>query len=100
MEIVARTELEAFWESPGSDRYKNFLQTWFYEVRVANWLSLDDLLRQYPKAQAQPDGSVLFSIADGVVGLRASVNFPAKVVRIHSISCARTIGRARAKGSS
>ena len=83
MNIIARRTLVAFWEAHSET--KSSLQQWLNRVRAADWTSMNDLMRDFPKAKALNAERARFEIAGGNYRLVVAIKFSAKIVFIKFI---------------
>jgi mRNA interferase HigB len=81
--IVARRTLVVFWEAHSET--KSSLQQWLKRARVAKWTSMNDLMRDFPKAKVLSAERVRFEIAGGNYRLVVAVKFSAKIAFIKFI---------------
>ena len=79
MRVIARRTLVEFGER--HSRAKSSLDTWFHEVRKADWSSPVDVRRHYRSADFVRD-RVVFNVGGNNYRIVAAINYPARTVYI------------------
>ncbi len=83
MRVIAKRTLREFWEKhPDSEKV---LESWFHEVKNANWSNSGALKRQYGSASVINSERVVFNICGNKYRLIAAISFENKVVLIKFI---------------
>ncbi len=80
MRIVARKVLKEF--SSAHSRVEASLNSWYYEVKHADWIGPADIKRRYPSASFLRDNRVIFNISGYKYRLLCRVRYDAAVVYI------------------
>lgn len=78
MRIIARSTLRAF--GAKHPETKASLDHWESVTRSAEWQSMDDVMRSFPKAKAINAERVRFEVAGGNYRLIAAIDFPRSAV--------------------
>jgi mRNA interferase HigB len=81
--VIARRTLVVFWGAhPGT---RSSLEQWLKRARAAEWTSMNDLMRDFPKAKALNAERVRFEIAGGNYRLVVAIKFTARIVFVKFI---------------
>jgi mRNA interferase HigB len=80
MRIISRRTLVAHWERHPETEVS--LQRWFKVVRLAEWGSMDDVQRAFPKAKVLNGERARFEVAGGNYRLVVAFHFPSCVAYI------------------
>ena len=86
MRIITRRTLIEFWESKRSQRdykaLKASLESWYHEVRKAQWRNSSDVKKSYAAASIISSDRVVFNIKGNDYRLVAYVDYPRQWVYI------------------
>lgn len=86
MRIISRKTLVAFWK-----KYPNYadarapLESWYQEVKHAQWNSPADVKEKYKSASVLKSGRIIFNIAGNKYRLVAKIHFNTQIVYIRFI---------------
>lgn len=83
MRIIARKTIVQFWNS--SPKYADArapLESWYHEVKRADWSNPADIKEQYRSASILKSGRVVFNIAGNKYRLVVQINFSRRIVYI------------------
>jgi mRNA interferase HigB len=83
MRIVSRRTLVAHWGRHPETRIS--LQRWFKLARSAEWGSMDDVQKAFPKAKVLNRERVRFEVAGGNYRLIVAFHFPSRAAYIKFI---------------
>lgn len=80
--VIGRARLASFKEKDQGAGV--WLDSWLSEIRDANWKQEIDVVRQFPRVRPQSDGSFLFPLPLGHVGIHVLIAFSRGVILILS----------------
>jgi mRNA interferase HigB len=83
MRIIARNTLVAFWERCPDTRTS--LTRWHETTKAAEWRSMDDVQRAFPKAKTLNGERVRFEVAGGHYRLVVTFDFDRQVAFVKFI---------------
>lgn len=78
MRLIARQTLAAFWSK--HPETKPSLERWVGMVRMADWATMDEVQKAFPKAKVLSGERVRFEVAGGDYRLIASFKFRNRLV--------------------
>jgi mRNA interferase HigB len=81
--VIARRTLVTFWGAHPETR--SSLEQWLKRARAAEWTSMNDLMRDFPKAKALNAERARFEIAGGNYRLVVAIKFTARIVFVKFI---------------
>jgi mRNA interferase HigB len=97
MRIIARRTLRRFVEARAGHKdqsaVKAALDSWFSEMRKANWVSMADVKRSYASASIVSSDRIVFNIKGNDYRLVVSVDFEKAIVRIKWLGTHRDYDR-------
>ncbi|MDR1974539.1 MAG: type II toxin-antitoxin system HigB family toxin [Bacteroidales bacterium] len=83
MRIIAKKTLRDFWSiHPNSEQQ---LKSWFQEANGAQWLTPNQIKREYPSASILNDNRVVFNIKGNDYRLIVKINYDYQMVWIRFI---------------
>jgi len=85
MHVIARPILKKFYERAGCEDAKGPIDSWWYEVKKANWQSWTDIKAQYGSASILKGNRVVFNLGGNKYRLVVKINFPAQTVFIRFV---------------
>lgn len=88
MRVISRSTLREFWES-GHAEAETPLRAWFSEVSRADWNSMSDVKKRYPRASVIDAERVVFDIGGNRYRLVAKVWFPGRAVWVKFVGTHR-----------
>lgn len=83
MRVIARRALKEFWESHREAR--SALESWYKEVRAADWRSPSDVKRKFPSASILEGNRIVFNIKGNRFRLIVRVNYELQIMYIRFI---------------
>ena len=83
MRIISRKTLKDYCDV--HPEIKSQIDSWYYEVKHADWGSPNDVRNDFPKARIIGKTRIIFNILNNRFRLIAKVNFKAKIVYIRFI---------------
>ena len=85
MRVISRVPLKKFTTRPDCRDAEKPVDTWYHEVRRAQWTSGMDIKAQYASASILKNRRVVFNIGGNKYRIVVKVNYPARVVYIRFI---------------
>ena len=85
MRIIAFRTIREFFEKPDYSDSEPSLRAWYYEAKIAEWKSTNDLKRQYKNASIIGDGRVVFNIKGNDYRLVVAIDYEFQVIFIRFI---------------
>ena len=73
MKIFSRGTLRDFWTKHSDCEFQ--LKTWYSETKKSNWVSINELKSEYPKASILKDNRIVFDIKGNDYRLIVKFNF-------------------------
>jgi mRNA interferase HigB len=85
MRVIAKSTLVKFWSRPECTDSKAALQSWLDESGKADWLTPQDIKRQYGSASICGNNRVVFNIAGNKYRLVVEMQYRAGIVWVKFI---------------
>lgn len=85
MRVISGATLREFWEQPKFADAEQSLIAWYYEVKHANWQTLQDIMKQYRNASCAGGNLVVFNIHGNRYRLITAINFDLSMVYVRFI---------------
>jgi mRNA interferase HigB len=85
MRIIAFRTLREFFEKQAYSDSEIPLRSWYYEAKMADWKSSNDLKQQFRNASIVGDGKVVFNIKGNDYRLVVSIDYEFQVIFIRFI---------------
>lgn len=95
MHVISRRRLKEFWESHPDAR--SSLESWFADVRHANWRKPDDIKAVYRNASIIGSNRVVFNVKGNRYRLVVCVQYTYQIVFIRFIGTHQEYGRVNAE---
>lgn len=83
MRLLGRDKLQPLLRL-GQDT-SNWIRNWVSELSHANWKSVEDVLRQFPKASCTGGTVFLFPVAQQIYSIEVTIMFPMALAIISNI---------------
>jgi len=83
MRIIAKGTLRDFWL--GHADSEQALKSWYLEADKSNWLSPNDIKKEYPSASILPNNRVVFNIKGNTYRLIVKINYSYQMLWIRFI---------------
>ena len=80
MRVIAKSNLQKFWERPGCADSRGPLHSWYAEAIKATWRSPQDIKDQYASASICGNNRVVFNIGGNKYRLVVEVQYQAGIV--------------------
>ncbi len=78
MRVIATNTLIEYWES--YPKCEQVLKSWLYEIKLAEWDSLQELENHFLNASILPDKRAIFNINENKFRLIVDIEFRLKIV--------------------
>ena len=85
MRIIAFRTLRDFFEKPKYADSEISLRAWYHDVKIAEWISSNDLKQQYKNASIVGYGRVVFNIKGNDYRLVVAIDYEFQVIFIRFI---------------
>ena len=83
MRVIAKRTLREFWGKHADSEQP--LKSWFHEAGNAQWMSPNDLKKDYPSASILEDNRVVFNIKGNKYRLIVKINYEFQIIWIRFI---------------
>ena len=85
MHVISRKTLINFYSKPENSDSKGQLESWFYEVKNAEWTSPAEVKDKFGSASILKNNRIIFNIAGNKYRLVVRINFASKTIFIRFI---------------